>query len=219
MVEYGLQTATVAGLQPSQQFGVAVIERFHAWQQVERQHRRHRHRHHQRGQRRHDKSDAERHEQASFHTGQREQRQEDQHDDDGRVKDGRPDFHRGMSNQFDRVHPVIVMLGPILLQSPQDVFNADHGIIDQPADGDGQTAQRHGVDRQPVILEDQRRHEDRHRNGGQRDHRWAQRAQEEKQDDGDEHRGADQLALQSADGGFNETGLAEGHLRRFHASR
>jgi hypothetical protein len=126
-----------------------MIERLHAWQQVEGEHRRHRHRHHQRGQRRHDESDAERHEQASFHTGQREQRQENQHDDDGCVEDGRTHFHRRMGHQFNRVHPVIVVLGPVFLQAPQDVFDADHGIIDQAADGDGQAAQRHGVDRQP----------------------------------------------------------------------
>ena len=93
-----------------------------------------------------------------------------------------------MGHQFNRVHPVIVVLGSVFLQAPQHVLNADHSVIDQAADGDGQTTQGHGVDRQAEIVEDQRRHENRHRDSGQRDHRRAQGAQEEEQDDGDEDR-------------------------------
>ena len=114
-VQHRLQTAPITSLQPSQQFRVAMIERLHARQQVEGEHRRHRHRHHQRGQRRHDESDAERHEQASLHARQCEKRQENQHDDDRCVEDGRTHLHRRMGDQFNRVHPVIVVLGTVFL--------------------------------------------------------------------------------------------------------
>ncbi len=110
-------------------------------------------------------------------------------------------------------------LAPVFLQAPQDVLDAHHRVVHQAADGDGEAAQGHGVDRHAEILEHQRGHEDRHRDGGERDHGRAQGAQEEEQDHRDEHRGADQLALQGVDGGLDEAGLAEGDAGFGHARR
>jgi hypothetical protein len=36
---------------------------------------------------------------------------------------------------------------PVLLQAPQDVLDIHHRVVHQLADGDGQAAQRHHVDR------------------------------------------------------------------------
>ena len=59
----------------------------------------------------------------------------------------------------------------VLLQPAQDVLDVDDGVVDQLADGDGQAAQRHGVDRQAEGLEDQHGDQDRERDGRERDER------------------------------------------------
>jgi hypothetical protein len=196
-----------------------VVQVLHPRQQVEAEHRRHRHRDDQRGQRRDDEGDAQRHEQLAFQPRQREQRDEDQHDDDRGVQDGRAHLHRGVRDDLDRVQPAVRMVGAVGLQPPQHVLDTHHRVVDQAADGDGQAAQRHRVDRQAEVLEDQRGDEDRHRDGRQRDDGRPQGAQEEEQDHRHEDRGADQLALQRGDRGLDEAGLAEGHARRLHAGR
>jgi hypothetical protein len=55
----------------------------------------------------------------------------------------------------------------IVAQPPKDVFHIDHGIIDQRPDGDGHTAQGHGIHRRPKNLQDEHRREQRQGNGGQ----------------------------------------------------
>jgi hypothetical protein len=162
-VQHALQAAAVARLEPGQHLGVAVVQVLHPRQQVEAEHGRHRHRDDQRGQRRDDERDAQRHEQLAFQPRQREQRDEDEHDDDRGVEDGRAHFHRGVCDDLDRMQPAVRVVRPICLQPPQHVLDTDHRVVDQTADGDGQAAQRHGVDRQAEVLEDQRGDEDRDR--------------------------------------------------------
>ena len=76
-------------------------------------------------------------------------------------------------------------------RAPVDVLHHDHRIVDDEADGDGQAAHRHQVDRpaeQPH--EDERRdHGERQRDGG--DQRQPPVAQEDQQDD-DGEQAADQ---------------------------
>lgn len=69
---------------------------------------------------------------------------------------------------------------PVLPQSPEDVLDVDDGIIHQFADGDRQTTERHGVDRQPEKMKNDRSHQ----NGCQRDRRRPGIQEEEEQDDG-----------------------------------
>ncbi|MNQ96758.1 hypothetical protein D3C85_1123760 [compost metagenome] len=196
-----------------------MLQRLHPRQQIEGQHWGDGHRNHQRGQGRDDEGDPQRYEQPPFHARQGEQRQEHQHDDDGGVEDGRTHLHGRVPHQFQRVQAVLGVLGPLHLQPAQHVLHAHHGIVDQSTDSDGQATEGHGVDRQAEVLEHQTGDEDRHRNGRQRNDGGAQRAEEEEQDRRDEHRGADQLALQGADRGLDEAGLAEGHLGSLHAGR
>ena len=44
----------------------------------------------------------------------------------------------------------------VVLQAPQDVLDVDHSIVDEFADGDGEPAERHRIDRQAESAEDQR---------------------------------------------------------------
>ena len=62
---------------------------------------------------------------------------------------------------------------PVLAQPAEDVLDVDDRVVDQLADGDGQAAERHRVDRQAEQREHDRRDQDRERDGGQRDRRRA----------------------------------------------
>ena len=52
-------------------------------------------------------------------------------------------------------------LRPVLAQAPEDVLDVDDGVVDQLADGDRKSAQRHRIDGEPEQLKDDRRHQDR----------------------------------------------------------
>ena len=114
---------------------------------------------------------------------------------------------------------MVVMLCAVLLQSAQHVLYAHNRIVDQAANRNRETTKGHRVDRLPEILEDQRRHEDGHRNRGERDDRRAQGAEKKEEDCRNEHRCANQLTLERADRCLDESRLPEGHLRRIHPGR
>ena len=90
--------------------------------------------------------------------------------------------------------------GAIFLQPPQYVLDADHRVVHQAADCNGQATERHRIDRQAEVTEHQRGDEDGHRNRHQGDDRRAQGAEEHEQHEGNEHRCADELALERVDG-------------------
>ena len=106
----------------------------------------------------------------------------------------------------------------VFLEPPEHVFHAHHGIIDELANGNRQTAQRHGVDGKAKVVEHQNRGHERQRNGGQRNQRGAQAEQKEVKD----HRHHDtrhhQLALQCADRRLDEAGLPHGDAGLAQAS-
>ena len=194
-----------------------MIQRLHARQQIESQHRRDGHGHNQRGERGHDERHAQRDKQPPLHARQGEQRHKHQHNDHGRIENRRAHLHRGVRDDFQWMQPVFRMPGAIRLQAPHDVFHAHHRVVHQSADGDGQTAERHGVDRHAEVLENQCGDENGNGYGRKCDERGAQRAEKYKQDHRDKHRSADQLALQRADGGLDKARLAKGHAGRLHA--
>ncbi len=70
----------------------------------------------------------------------------------------------------------------ILAQAAKNIFHAHNGVVHQFADGHGQTAQRHRVDRHPEPFEHQARDHYRKRNGRQRDERRAEVQQEQEKD-------------------------------------
>ena len=107
----------------------------------------------------------------------------------------------------------------IFPQPAVDVLHIDDRIVDDFAQRDRQPAQRHGIDRQAEIAEDQRRDQQRDRNGGQRNEGSAEIGQEQEEDDGDHDRAVAQRFLDVIDRGFDEIGLLEQELRRIDALR
>ena len=92
----------------------------------------------------------------------------------------------------------------VLAQPAEDVLHAHDGVVDQFADGHGQAAERHRVDRHVEPLEDQARHDDRKRNGRQRDEGRAEVQQEQEQDDDHEDAAVAQGVDDVVDAQFDE---------------
>ena len=61
----------------------------------------------------------------------------------------------------------------VLAQPAEDVLDVHHRVVDQRADGDGDAAERHGVDGQPGEIEDRRRGQDRNRVSRSARSRWS----------------------------------------------
>ena len=53
--------------------------------------------------------------------------------------------------------PIAARRRPVQPEPAVDVLDVDHRVVDELADGDGEAAERHGVDRQPEELEDDER--------------------------------------------------------------
>ena len=191
------------------------MQLLHPRQQVVRHHRRDGDRNDHAGKDGNDVGHAQRREQATLDAGQDEQRHEHQHDDHGRIDDRRAHFQRRRRDHFG--HRPRFRQRAVELEAAQDVLDADHGIVHQLADGDGQPAQRHGVDGQAEIAEYQRRHQQRERDGRQGDQCRADIEQEEEED----HRHQDGAVAQRlhdvADRVLDEVSLLEEELRRLDA--
>jgi hypothetical protein len=80
----------------------------------------------------------------------------------------------------------------------------DDRIVNQFADGDRQTAERHRVNRQSEPVKHDRRHHQREGNRRQRDQRDAQIHQEQKQDDHHQYSAVPQGLLHVLDGAVDE---------------
>ena len=91
----------------------------------------------------------------------------------------------------------------------EDVLYVHNGVIDQRTDGNGHTAQAHGVDGEVHQVEHHQRGNHGQRNSDQRDNRGAQVAQEEYQDEDHEDTALQDGALYVAYRAFNEAALAE----------
>ena len=149
-------------------------------QQPRGEHRNHRERQQQRcPQRKHD-GQCHRAKQLAFQALQREQRQEHDHDDGDARAHGGGHLLRG---PVQRVQARRTRL----YRTRFDVFDHHHGGIDQHADGNRQTAQRHEVGRQPPLAHEHERGERRQRQNERHHQRRAQVAQEQQQQD--EHQG------------------------------
>ena len=136
------------------------------------------HRDHQRdGQR-----DAQRLEELADHPADERQRHEDQDRRQGRADDRAADLAAGP------VHGQVA--GLPLGQMPRDVLDHDHGIIDDQADGHGQAAQRHQVERVSGQVEEDEADDEAQRDRERGDQGRSQ-ALEEHQEDGNAHQTAD----------------------------
>ena len=133
-----------------------MVQPLHAWQEERTQHWRQGHRHKHRSQHRGDIGNAQRRKQASFDARQREQRHKNQHNDHRRIDDTRA--HLDTRPQHDLEYCQRVARRAVLFQPAHDIFDIDDCVIDQFADGDRNTAQRHHIDRLTQQAEDQRSH-------------------------------------------------------------
>ena len=75
----------------------------------------------------------------------------------------------------------------VVAQAPNDVFNVDHRVVNHVADGDGETAERHDVERAAELLQSNDAAEQRERDGGDGDCDGSQIEQEQRQHDDDKH--------------------------------
>ena len=103
----------------------------------------------------------------AFHAGEREDRNEGENDDDHGEGDGPAHEPRGIQRDLPDVFAIVAMLLLVLLCLANDVFGHHDARIDQHADGDGDSAQRHDVRRDARALHEQKRaqHRERQRNG------------------------------------------------------
>ena len=143
--------------------------------------------------------------------GQCEQWQENQHDDDGCIEGWPTHFHRGMGDQFKRVHPVIRCLARSSFRRRRTFSTPTTASSDQPPMAMARPPSVMVLDRQAVPVEDQRR-ENRHRyrsqaiTVGRKVPRKKNRMTATKTD------APISLPLQRADRRFDETALTERHL-------
>ncbi len=195
-MEHALQAARIPVLHPSLHPGVAVLQPLDLGQQVVGHHRRDGNGHQHRRQQRNDIGHCQRLHEPALNTRQEKQRQQHQHNDDGGVDDGRAHLQCGPGDQLQWPQPGSGMRGPVFLQPPQHILHPHHRIVDQPADGNRQAAQRHGVDGKAEILEHHHRQHYRQRDGSQGNQRGAQVQQKEIQHHRHHHAGRQQLALE-----------------------
>ena len=130
-------------------------------QQIRCQHRRDRERNQQRCQERRHVGHTQRSEHATFKPGHREQRKHDKDHDQRRIHDRISYFAGCIVNNLECVFGDWLLT--VLFQSSVDVFDIHDGIIDKVTDGDGDTSQRHRIDRDSKPAKDQHRQQDGHR--------------------------------------------------------
>lgn len=89
------------------------------------------------------------------------------------------------------------------------ILDIDNGVIDQRADGDGDAAKTHCIDRQTHEMQGYERDDNRERQRDKRDERGAHIHQEEEEDYDDEYGPDKQRLAQVGDGTVYEIGLPE----------
>ena len=174
-------------------------------------------RHDEAGDDRDDEGDAERREQPPLDARKREQRQEDEDDDDGGVDNAGAHLDGGRGDDLLDAALVARAGGPVQAEAAVDVLHVDHGVVDQCADGDGEAAERHGVDRHPHDLEDDEGGEHRQRDGDEGDEGRLPVEQEDEQHDRHADQRLDQHAQQVVDRHLDERRLAELDVGRIDA--
>ena len=126
-------------------------------QQVRAEHGCQRQRHHRRGGQGGDEGDTQRNKHASLHAAQEEQGHEADDDDERGVEDGHAYLARGVEHNLQHGLLLSGWQKAVLVQTAVDVLHVDDGIIDQRTDGDGHTAQAHGVDGEAHVVEHEQR--------------------------------------------------------------
>ena len=189
---------------------------FFTAQQVRAEHGRQRQRHYRRGCQGGDEGDAQRDEHAPLHAAQEEQGHEADDDDERGVEDGHAHLARGVEHYLQHGQTALGRQEAVFVQAAPDVLHIDDGVIDQRTDGDGHTAQTHGVDGEPHVVEHQHGHDERQGQGDERNEGRPHVGQEEEQHDDHEDAAFDERLAHVADGAFDEAALAEDVGRYLH---
>src|SRR5579872_2998011 len=133
------------------------------------------------------------------HSTQKEHGQEDDTDAKGGNERGYSDLRRALENGGMEVAP--------FLEKPFDVLDGDSGVIDQNADGEGETAERHDVDGLADRAQAANGDKNRKRDGYRDDDRAAPASEETQNHEAREAGGNDGFADDARDCRANKDGL------------
>ena len=142
---------------------------------------------------------AQRLEELADHAAHERQGQEDQDRRERRADDRAADLLAGP------VHGRVARLS--LGQVPRDVLDHDHGVVDDQADGHGQPAQRHQVQRVAGQVEEDEADDQAQGDGQRGDQRGPEALEEQQQDDHAEQAADDDGVADVGDGGADEEPL------------
>ncbi len=191
--------------------------------QQERAHRRScRHRHEQRSGHRENEGERQRPHEMALDAGGKQLRQEHRDHDQGCVDDRSPHFERRFSNDVQPRQRARRQC--IRAHAPQNVLDADDGVIHQYAEGDGEASQGHGVQRLPHAVKHEHGREQGEGDRREGDQCRAYVAQKQVQHHEDQHRGNRQGVLEVSQGAFDEIrravqGGVHGDALRFQGGR
>ena len=163
-------------------------------------------RHEQRGHDGENEGEAKRREELALQTAHQQHRQEDECDDEGGVHDGAPHFQRGFEHHGEE--RTRLRQREIFAQAAQDVFDVNDGIVHDHADGYGEAAKGHGVQRDAKMIQHHNGGEQRERNGDKGNKCGTQIEQEKEQHHAHEHCAEQQRGAHVVDGNLNKRGGA-----------
>ncbi len=148
-----------------------------------------------RGYQGYDKRYAQRDEHTAFDAAEEEKRQETGDDYQRGIEDGHAYLGRCVVNDLKYRFAFGLGLRAVFAQALVDVFDIDYGIVDKRAYGNGDAAQRHGVERVAKCMQDNDCKNDGQGQSDNGDDRRAQVHQEEEQNDDDKERAFEQGLL------------------------
>ncbi len=130
-------------------------------------------REHERGEQRGRHGEGERAEEAAGNSGDGDERKEDDDGRDGGADERRGDLVQRLAHRFDAAFAGFTM--------QDDVLDDDDGVVDDEADGGGETAERHEIEALAEQPHEEHGDRDRDRNDEARDDRRTPVAQEEEE--------------------------------------
>jgi hypothetical protein len=152
-----------------------------------------------------DVGDADRREEPPLHPRQREERQVD--DDDHERADEDRLAHLARRAVDDEQGVRGRGRPPVLAQAPEDVLDVHDRVVHEGADGDGEAAERHRVDRDARRGEHERRDGDREGDRRERDERRPEVQEEQEEHDDDEDPAVAHRLRDVLDGAVDEARL------------
>jgi hypothetical protein len=129
--------------------------------------------------------DRERERQQDRDSETRRERTKELADDAGQQAERHEDDHRRQRRAHQRCHQLLHRVGDGLVsfrRPPVDVLNHHHGIVNDQADGDGESTHRHQVDRTVEEPQEHERRDDRERQRRCGNQRQPDVAEEQNQD-------------------------------------